>query len=60
MVYTSGKCSDRAGNCVGCIMADDDAAGAILLVGDAHGGSGSHRERVERSAVLGMMVWSAV
>ena len=44
---TSGECMDRAGNGVGCVMADDAATGAILLVGDAHSGAGSHGENGE-------------
>ena len=47
----SGKCMDRAGNGDGCIMADDAATGAILLVGDAHGGSGGRRENGEVCSV---------
>ena len=42
-MHMSGECSDGAGDCVGCVMADDATMGAVLLVGDAHGGSGSHR-----------------
>ena len=47
----SGKCSDRAGNCVGGVMADDATTGAILLVGDAHGGLGGHGESGEVCSV---------
>ena len=41
----------RAGNGVGCVMADDAAAGAVLLVGDAHSGAGGHRENGEVCSV---------
>ena len=47
VVYLSGERVYRAGDGVGCIMADDAAAGAVLLVGYAHGGSGSCRESRE-------------
>ena len=50
-MYASGKCSDGACDCVGCIMADDATVGAVLLVGDAHSGSGSHGESGEVCSV---------
>ena len=34
-----GECSDGARDGVGGVVADDAAAGAILLVGDVHGGA---------------------
>ena len=43
-MHALGECLDGAGNCVGCVMTDDAAAGAVLLVGDAHGGLGSRGE----------------
>ena len=51
VVYSSGERMYGAGDGVGCIMADDAAAGAVLLVGDAHGGSGSCRESREVCSV---------
>ena len=39
-----GECSDGARDGVVGVMADDAAAGTILLVGDTHGGSGSSGE----------------
>ena len=43
-MHALGECLDGAGDCVGCVMADDTTTVAVLLVGDAHGGSGGHRE----------------
>ena len=51
VVDASGERMYRAGNGVGCIMADDAAAGTVLLVGDVHGGSGSCRESREVCSV---------
>ena len=51
VVDASGKHVYGAGNGVGCIMADDAATGAVLLVGDAHGGSGACRESREVCSV---------
>ena len=42
-----GKRLDGACDGVGCIMADDAAAGTVLLVGDAHSGSGGRGENGE-------------
>ena len=47
----SGERLDGACDGVGCIMADDAAMGAILLVGDAHSGSGSRGENGEVCSV---------
>ena len=46
-MHTSGECMDGAGDCVGGVMANDATVGTVLLVGDAHGGLGSCRERGE-------------
>ena len=51
VVYSSGECMYRAGDGVGCIMADDAAAGTVLLVGYVHGGSGSCRKSREVCSV---------
>ena len=51
VVYSSGEHVYGAGDGVGCIMADDAAAGAVLLVGYAHGGSCGCRESREVCSV---------
>ena len=50
-MHTSGKCLDGAGNGVGGVMANDATAGAVLLVGDAHGCLGSCSESGEVCSV---------
>ena len=39
-MHLPGEGSDRAGICVGDVMANDAAMGTILLVGDVHGSMG--------------------
>ena len=50
-MHASGKCSDGECDGVGGVMADDATAGAVLLVGDAHGGLGGCRESGEVCSV---------
>ena len=51
VMYVSCEGTDWAGDCAGSIMADDATSGTILLVGDAHVGSGSFGEGVEVGCV---------
>ena len=39
-MHSAGEGSDKAGICVGGVVVDDAATGAILLVGDVHGSMG--------------------
>jgi len=50
-VDASCQGSDRAGFGVGSVVADDAAAGAVLLVGDTHGGFGRRVELVQGCSV---------
>ena len=43
-MYATGECLDGARDGVGDVVAADAAMGTVLLVGDAHGGSGSFGE----------------